>query len=238
MQQIRLFLKENKTTILVCLAVFFVFYLKFAEEGRSRSGTLIEEDLYDSMELTSKATIKEIKKQYVKLVVDYHPDKNPDCTICEEKFSKISRAYQILSKKESKEHYDQTNGILEPITSSTTSLTRLNFDRLVTDSPRPWIIQVYSESSHSSKSFAGFWEEFAENNDFLEFGRINFDKQSDILHKLPYAIGELPLIMSIVKGQHSELATFDGDRSPNSSLKRFLRSAFGEEYTVIEVEKF
>lgn len=62
--------------------------------------------MYGLMEISSKASIKEIKKKYNKLVVDYHPDWNPDCDFCEEKFSKISRAYEILSNPDKKEHYD------------------------------------------------------------------------------------------------------------------------------------
>jgi len=133
-------------------------------------------------------------------VNEFHPDKNPNCEMCPERFSKISKAYNILSNKERREHYDNTNGILEPITSKTTSLTTSNYDKLVTDSPKPWIIQVFSESSHRSKSFAGFWEEFAEKNNFIEFGRINFDKQKGLIKKLPFAIGELPLVMSVIPG--------------------------------------
>ena len=69
------------------------------------------------MQVSSKASIKDIKKQFNKLANDFHPDKNPDCDICEEKFAKLSKAYEVLSNEESKAHYDQTNGILEPIES-------------------------------------------------------------------------------------------------------------------------
>ena len=44
--------------------------------------------------------------------------------------------------------------------------------------------------------------------------------------------------MSIIPGEHSELCTFDGDRSPNSSLKKFLRDSFGKHYTTISVDNF
>lgn len=58
------------------------------------------------MGLSSNASIKDIKKQFNKLVIDFHPDRNPECTICEEKFGKISKAYEVLSNESSKNHYD------------------------------------------------------------------------------------------------------------------------------------
>lgn len=40
------------------------------------------------------------------MVIEYHPDKNPNCVMCEEKFAKISKAYEVLSNEDSKNHYD------------------------------------------------------------------------------------------------------------------------------------
>ncbi len=141
------FFQVHKITFMICFAVFFVFYLKFAEEANSYiHGKQADENLYETLGLDKTAKIKDIKKKYNKLVIEYHPDKNPNCSICQEKFGKISKAYEILSKENSKTHYDQTNGILEPIESRTYSLTIFNYFRLVEESPRPWIIQVYSES--------------------------------------------------------------------------------------------
>ena len=82
-----------------------MIYLKIAEEGLS-GGKMAEEDFYEILGLSSSSSIKDIKKQYNKLVGEFHPDKNPNCTYCEEKFSKISKAYEILSNEESKKHYD------------------------------------------------------------------------------------------------------------------------------------
>lgn len=83
------------------------------------------------MGLKSNVSIKDIKKQYNKLVMDFHPDKNPDCSTCEEKFRLISKAYDILSNEDSKKHYDQTNGVLDPIESKTVELNKYNYEELV-----------------------------------------------------------------------------------------------------------
>lgn len=99
------FYKKNKTGIWIGVCVFLAFYMKFAEEV-GYSSNQSEDDLYGIMGLSSNASIKDIKKQFNKLVIDFHPDRNPECTICEEKFGKISKAYEVLSNEESKNHYD------------------------------------------------------------------------------------------------------------------------------------
>lgn len=104
-EQLKNFYREWKTVIWISLCVFLAFYLKLAEEeGYSRNQS--EDDLYGIMDLSSNASIKDIKKQFNKLVIDFHPDRNPNCGICEEKFGKISKAYEVLSKEDSKNHYD------------------------------------------------------------------------------------------------------------------------------------
>lgn len=56
------------------------------------------ETLYDILQVSSNASIDEIKKNYKKLALRFHPDKNLDNT--EETtiiFNKIRDAYEVLS---------------------------------------------------------------------------------------------------------------------------------------------
>ena len=71
------------------------------------------EDLYEVLGISRTATQNEIKSAYRKLAVKYHPDKNPGNKEAEEKFKKISAAYDVLSDETKRRQYDSygsTNG--------------------------------------------------------------------------------------------------------------------------------
>ena len=63
-------------------------------------------DYYKILGVAKNATAKEIKKAYRKLAAQYHPDKNPDDKVAEEKFKEINEANEVLSDKEKREKYD------------------------------------------------------------------------------------------------------------------------------------
>ena len=53
---------------------------------------------YNILGLPNNASNEEIRKKYRKLVMLYHPDKNPDLT-AQVKFLEITQAYNILINK-------------------------------------------------------------------------------------------------------------------------------------------
>jgi len=66
------------------------------------------DDYYSILGISKKATDQDIKKGYRKQAVLWHPDKNPDNrSEAEEKFKKVSEAYQVLSDPEKRKLYDQ-----------------------------------------------------------------------------------------------------------------------------------
>lgn len=64
-------------------------------------------DFYEVLGVSRDATPEQIKKAYRKLAVKYHPDKNPDDTSAQDKFKKISEAYETLSDEKKRGIYDQ-----------------------------------------------------------------------------------------------------------------------------------
>ncbi len=64
------------------------------------------EDLYEILGVAKTASQSEIKSAYRKLAVKYHPDKNPGDKAAEEKFKKITAAYDVLSDETKRRQYD------------------------------------------------------------------------------------------------------------------------------------
>jgi len=63
-------------------------------------------DYYDVLGVTKASTHHEVKQQYRKLALKFHPDKN-QYSDSEEHFKEISEAYSVISNPEKKLVYDQ-----------------------------------------------------------------------------------------------------------------------------------
>jgi curved DNA-binding protein len=63
-------------------------------------------DYYTILGVAKTATQEDIKKQYRKLAVKYHPDKNQGNRQAEEKFKDLGEAYEVLSDPEKRRKYD------------------------------------------------------------------------------------------------------------------------------------
>ena len=63
-------------------------------------------DYYSLLGIPKNATQADIKKQYRKLAIKYHPDKNPGNKQAEEKFKDMGEAYEVLSDPEKRKKYD------------------------------------------------------------------------------------------------------------------------------------
>ena len=65
-----------------------------------------EQSYYELLGVSADATDEEIKKAYRKAALKHHPDRNQSDKSAEEKFKKISEAYETLSDKTRRRQYD------------------------------------------------------------------------------------------------------------------------------------
>lgn len=68
---------------------------------------MIEETLYDILEVSPKASSDVINKAHKTLALKYHPDRNPGDSESAEIMKKINEAYSILSDPEKRKQYDE-----------------------------------------------------------------------------------------------------------------------------------
>ena len=66
----------------------------------------MNDNFYQVLGVAENATQDEIKKAYRKLAVKHHPDKNRGNKQAEERFKKISEAYDVLGDEKKRTQYD------------------------------------------------------------------------------------------------------------------------------------
>ena len=163
------------------------------------------EDYYVVLGVTRDAETGDIKRAYKTLAKRWHPDRNPNCSSCQETFSRIAMAYETLSDDSKRAAYDEAGVAASELKSAkSVPLTRENFDELVTFSNDVWIVQVFRPDNSHCASFHPFWENQVQKYGHLvRFGRI--DVTDDQAKWLPLKVRVLPTVLKF--GRH--LGTVD-----------------------------
>src|SRR5215510_8527205 len=65
------------------------------------------ESLYDILGVKRDASVDAIRKAYRKLARKHHPDVNPGDKRAEDRFKKVSAAYDVLSDEKKRAAYDE-----------------------------------------------------------------------------------------------------------------------------------
>lgn len=64
-------------------------------------------DYYEILGVQKGASAEELKKSYRQLALKYHPDRNPDDKVAEEKFKELGEAYDVLGDADKRAAYDR-----------------------------------------------------------------------------------------------------------------------------------
>ena len=67
----------------------------------------MKRDYYEILGVSKGSSADEIKKDYRKVAMQYHPDRNPGDKSAEDKFKEAAEAYEILSDADKKAKYDR-----------------------------------------------------------------------------------------------------------------------------------
>lgn len=67
----------------------------------------LEKDFYKELGVSKTASTKDISKAYRKLARTYHPDTNQGDVKAEERFKKISTAYEVIGDESNRKKYDE-----------------------------------------------------------------------------------------------------------------------------------
>lgn len=68
---------------------------------------MIRKDFYDTLGVPRDVSDEDLKKAYRKLVLQYHPDRNPGDKTAEEKIREINAAYEVVGDPEKRRAYDR-----------------------------------------------------------------------------------------------------------------------------------
>jgi translocation protein SEC63 len=79
--------------IFVGIFLSYLWYLNFSIVSQIEG--LQSFDPYQILELDSAADIKEIRKQYRRMSLLKHPDKNPDNPLAVQEFIRLTKAYNV-----------------------------------------------------------------------------------------------------------------------------------------------
>lgn len=196
--------------IFISFLVFLSIYFQYKHEKMQRTSVLHDEaevDYYEILGVEPNSDLSTIRKRYKDLTKIWHPDKNPGCKPCHDKFMQISKAHEILTDEAKKGELDSKGG-KSIFSSKPHILTEKNYHHLVEESNDFWVIMIYENTRGNShmKHMADVWDEVSSRyTNTVKFGVIDVLQNENLLHFLPFKFQWYPNIITYLHGEGSEL---------------------------------
>ena len=116
-------------------------------------------DYYADLGVSKNATADEIKKAYRKLAFKYHPDQNPGDKVAEEKFKKITAAYDVLGDEAKRRQYD--NGGFNPFEQAYSNQTNQTYQNAYGQGQDfwSWFTNSYNNNRQWENQETESWEQ-------------------------------------------------------------------------------
>lgn len=109
-------------------------------------------DYYQILGVTKTSTAEEIRKNYRKLAMLHHPDRNPNDPTAEQKFKEVAEAYGVLTDPVKRRQYDscRASGVTHPNSQPAGDFTYSQED----------ILRDLFKDPHFQQLFSGLLREF------------------------------------------------------------------------------
>lgn len=229
---------EFSGPLLMLLTMILLMGARLSEENYTPTRE-DQENHYEVLGLARDADVMDIRKAYKALALSWHPDKNPDCEACAERFARISKSYETLSNPERKKAYDNQRAPENSLNfANTVELTAENFEHTVLRSNEVWIVQVYEAKEEACRSFHPIWEEATlHHGNTFRFGRIDISKSKKALDFLPQKrVVLMPVVWRFMRGREPEqIIALGSEDHGQSSLSRFLGTTYTEAKRISKV---
>merc|ERR1719247_2226522 len=128
--------EDIKSAAMAFMGLALVVYMKLEGEAMSFHVEMTRPEAAAMLGIKVDASVNEANKAYRSLSKDVHPDKNPDCVDCPEKFRKIAAAFEVMKGGKS------TDVIY---------LTAASFRPTTAQHPR-WMIQVVRHEQEENEA--------------------------------------------------------------------------------------